>query len=101
MIWRYALDDTSWMTLRYSEKITRLNRQLRFETLPIVYEKPYQVSIEGETPADWVKSVEEVIDDFSGKSASGLACCIISADCVWKSWRATHHVAACSKSASS
>lgn len=67
-IWRHVISDERWLHLHTLEEITQVNKQLRAETLPICYEKPYELNIWDETPADWVKSVEEVIDGLSAKS---------------------------------
>lgn len=73
MIWRHVLEefDGQWWTgLRFVEEITQLNRQLRSETHSIVYENTFAEFLHGETSADWVKSVQQLIDDYSPRSCS-------------------------------
>lgn len=51
--------------------ITRVNRQLRAEALPIYFENPIRLELESsKIPCDWVKSVRKVINLYGGKSGS-------------------------------
>lgn len=85
MIWCYVVSpggpggilvpgiDHRWReitTLDCPEEITQVNRQIRLETLPIVYETPREFNIRTDRPEEWVEDVEDLIDQFSDKSGS-------------------------------